>query len=287
MDHALRLALMFGLGIFVQAVFLIKNNFRENIWRFLGALAPSLALAAIAFISILLDDSRKITINGIYLFLFWFYLIFIVSFIGLFFYKALYEINEKILLVWTLIFWYAYAVNFNPLHWASIIFLVPTFVVLVAGFAPAHIDYFWKAFLYGWFLFILLFLAFVQFKLSSFDLLLSPKKITASYDFFTAFSAGMLSLSVILYGSHLLAFLPTSNKHWSVRAREIRDHAINLSMKYSDYQMAFKEALTILVLIGGIFLGNYYFKITSNDLVINLAIIGSFLYSERPLRRIT
>lgn len=46
MDYALRLALMFGLGIFVQAVFLIKNDFRKNIWRFLGSLAPSIALAA-------------------------------------------------------------------------------------------------------------------------------------------------------------------------------------------------------------------------------------------------
>ena len=177
---------------------------------FLGALAPSLALAAIAFISILLDDSRKVTINGIYLFLFWFYLIFIVSFIGLFFYKALYEINEKILLVWTLIFWYAYAVNFDPINWLSVVFLIPTFVVLLAAFAPAHMDYFWKAFLYGWFLFILVFLAFVQFKSSSLNILSNPGKITAFQGYLAAFSFGMVSLSVILHSFHLFCFFTVS-----------------------------------------------------------------------------
>lgn len=249
-------------------------------------MAPSFVLGALLFSYDFIDDSIKLDTGGIYLLLLIVYVTFIIFFIGIFFYEAMQKINEKILFVWTLIFWYAYAVNFDPMNWLSVIFLIPTFVVLLAGFAPAHMDYFWKAFLYGWFLFILVFLAFVQFKSSSLDLLLSPKKIAASYGFFTAFSAGMLSLSVMLYGSHLLAFLPTRNKHWSVRAREIREHAINLSMKYSDYQMAFTEAAIILALIGGIFLGNYYFKIVSSDLIVNLGIIGSFLYSERPRRRV-
>lgn len=289
MDPVLQLALMFGLGLLAQAVFLVKNDFRKNIRRFLGALAPSIALAAIFIFSILLDDSRKITVNDIYLFLFLSYLLFALSFTGLFFYKALYEINEKILLVWTLIFWYAYAVNFNLFHWASIIFLVPTAIVLIAGFAPAHMDYFWKAFLYGWFLFILVFLVFVQFKSANLNLFLSPKKIAVSYDFLTAISAGMVFLSTMIYGSHLLAFLPIAGKHkrWDDRSKEIREHAINLSGKYSDYQMMFTEALAVLGVIGGIFLFNYHFKVITNDLLINLAIIGSFLYSERPRRRIT
>lgn len=283
MDPSVKLALMFGLGLFVQAVFLINKNFKENFLRFLKALAPCLAITIIFLISVALDNSGKDITDDVYVLFFWTYLVFIISFITLFFYKALYEINEKILLVWTLIFWYAYAVNVDPMNWLSVIFLIPTFVVLLAGFAPAHMDYFWKAFLYGWFLFILVFLIFIQFKSSGLDLL-GPKKITPVYGLLTAFSAGMLFLSVMLYGSHLLAFLPIAGKHqrWSERAREIREHAINLSTKYSNYQMAFKEALIIFLLIGGIFLGNYYFKIVSNDLIINLGIIGSFLYSERP-----
>ena len=158
MNPALKLSLMFGLGLLIQSVFLIRGNLKENILRWLKAFIASFGLAAIIFLPVLFDESKKISISDIYLFLFWFYLLFSFFFTGAFFYRALYEINEKILLVWTLIFWYAYAVNYDPVNWLSIIFLIPTFIVLIAGFAPAHMDYFWKSFLYAWFLFVLLFL---------------------------------------------------------------------------------------------------------------------------------
>ena len=287
MNPALKLSLMFGVGLLIQSVFLIRGNLKENILRWLKAFIASFGFAAIIFLPIIFDESKKISISNAYPFLFLFYLLFSFFFTGAFFYKALYEINEKILLVWTLIFWYAYAVNYDPVNWLSIVFLIPTFIVLIAGFAPAHMDYFWKSFLYAWFLFILLFLVFVQFKLSLLYFIFTPGKITASYGLFSAFSAGMVFLTVLVYGSHLLAFLPVKSKyeHWRDRLREIREHAINLGAKYSDYQMEFVEALIIFFLIGGIFLGNYYLKIVSNDLIINLGIIGSFLYSERPMRR--
>ena len=287
MNPALKLSLMFDLGLLIQSVFLIRGNLKENILRWLKAFIASFSLAAIIFLPVIFDESKKISISDIYLFLFWFYLLFSFFFTGAFFYKALYEINEKILLVWTLIFWYAYAVNYDPVNWLSIVFLIPTFIVLIAGFAPAHMDYFWKSFLYAWFLFVLLFLIFIQFKSSFLNFIFAPGKIAVSYGLFSAFSAGMVFLTALVYGSHLLAFLPVKSKyeHWSSRLREIGEHAFNVSAKYSNYQMSFIEASLITVLIGGIFLGNYHFKVAPSDLVINLGIIGSFLYSERPMRR--
>jgi len=287
MNHAVQIALMFGLGLLIQSVFLIRGDLKENILRWLKAFIAGLGFAAIILLPAIFDESKKISISDIYLFLFWFYLLFSFFFTGAFFYKALYEINEKILLVWTLIFWYAYAVNYDPMNWASLFFLIPTSIVLIAGFAPARMDYFWKSFLYTWFLFVLLFLSFVQFKSSSLSAFSSFAIISSPQSYLAAFSFGMVFLSVILHGSHLFAFIPllNGNKHLSERLREIREHAINLGAKYSDYQMEFVEALIIFFLIGGIFLGNYYFKIVSSDLIINLGIIGSFLYSERPMRR--
>src|SRR3989337_406302 len=157
MNPAVQIALMFGLGLLIQSVFLIRGNLKENILRWLKAFIASFGLAAIILLPILFGESKKISISDVYLFLFLFYLLFSFFFTGAFFYKALYEINEKILLVWTLIFWYAYAVNYDPVNWLSIVFLIPTFIVLIAGFAPAHMDYFWKAFLYAWFFFIFFF----------------------------------------------------------------------------------------------------------------------------------
>src|SRR3989338_3855103 len=158
MVPAVRLALMFGLGLLIQSVFLIRGNLKENILRWLKAFIAGFGLAAIILLPILFGESKKISISDIYLFLFWFYLLFSFFFTGAFFFKTLFVNKQKILLVWTLIFWYAYAVNYDPVNWLSIIFLIPTFIVLIAGFAPAHMDYFWKSFLYAWFLFILLFL---------------------------------------------------------------------------------------------------------------------------------
>src|SRR3972149_4753031 len=240
MNHAVQIALMFGLGLLIQSIFLIRGNLKENILRWLKAFIAGFGLAAIIFLPVLFGESKRISMSDVYLFFFCFFLLF--SFF---------------------------------------------FIVLIACFAPAHMDYFWKSFLYAWFLFVLLFLIFIQFKSSFLNFIFAPGKIAASYGLFSAFSAGMVFLTALVYGSHLLAFLPIKSKyeHWSSRLREIGEHAFNVSAKYSNYQMNFIEALLITVLIGGIFLGNYHFKVAPSDLVINLGIIGSFLYSERPMRR--
>src|SRR3989338_7388406 len=225
MNPALKLSLMFGLGLLIQSVFLIKNDLRKNMWWFLGALAPSIVLGTLSFAYDFIDDSIKLDNAGTYFLLLIVYFVFIVFFINLFFYEAIQGINEKILLVWTLIFWYAYAVNFGPFLWLGIILLFPTFIVVIVSFVPSSLDYFWKAFLYGWFLFVLIFLAFIQVKSSNLHLYLDPhlfldqRKITASYDYLTAFSAGMIFLSIALYGYHLLCFWPLPAQDQSLKDR--------------------------------------------------------------------
>src|SRR3989344_7206535 len=99
MNSAVQIALMFGLGLLIQSVFLIRGDLKENILRWLKAFVASFGFAAIILLPIIFDESKKISISDVYLFLFWFYLLFSFFFTGAFFFKALYEINEKNFLV--------------------------------------------------------------------------------------------------------------------------------------------------------------------------------------------
>ena len=76
MNSAVQIALMFGLGLLIQSVFLIRGNLKENILRWLKAFIASFGLAAIILLPILFDESKRISISDIYLFLFLFYLLF-------------------------------------------------------------------------------------------------------------------------------------------------------------------------------------------------------------------
>ena len=70
MNSAVQIALMFGLGLLIQSVFLIRGNLKENILRWLKAFIASFGLAAIIFLPILFGESKKISISDVYLFLF-------------------------------------------------------------------------------------------------------------------------------------------------------------------------------------------------------------------------
>jgi len=70
MNPAVQIALMFGLGLLIQSVFLIRGNLKENILRWLKAFIASFGLAAIILLPILFGESKKISISDVYLFLF-------------------------------------------------------------------------------------------------------------------------------------------------------------------------------------------------------------------------
>lgn len=274
-----QLGLWFILGVFIQGYFLIQNNFNKEIGqKFLWCIVISAVITAY-LISEAHDSSAPI-----FSILIPFCFIFAILFHFIFRKQIVYKINEQALLVWNIIFLYLYYLRFGFYNIPVIIFIILVFVNLAIIFSKRIPNFWGRVFLYGWFLFIMIFLSIYQFDLKIFTNFLSGASHPAAYNPLDAILTGMIFLYVVSYSIFILVLffllipLPTKKGekfNFQKRKEEIKNQSLILSESFDAKQSSLFILIATVILIGGGLLINLRFRFISDYAMINTLLVVS------------
>lgn len=282
MSYPLQLIILFGFGIIAESFLLIRSNFeKSDIYRL------SVVFMMAAFITLvgIMDESR--IADDIFSSSFLFYVSFSLIFAWLFHKKVLPRVNENMLLVWTMVFWYLYLTKFGDSWSLSSFFMVPTSVVLFAVFRKKPIrNIAGKVALYVWLLFILVFFGITQFRFSFLSFFFD-EPATQNISLTNAFLTGMVFLYLVVHSAYILNLVPiplSEEQKFKDRLQQVRNWALELGARYSDEQMRLFETVLIIFCFGGALLFNYRYRFISDDTIISAGILlFSFRIQSRSL----
>lgn len=282
----LQLSLWFALGVFVQSFFLLNRLNKKTIRKilvcaFLAFLLSSYVLAQDRGGNLWKDEGSVALI----LFCFSFSYIFYLFFRG----EILYKINEYILAIWNAVFLYMYFLRFDFGDKLSFVVLPLAMISLIIVMV-SKIPGFWsKLFLYCWFLFMMIFLAFYQFNFKIFAAFLKGTS-SLSYTPLDAISTGMLFMYICSYSIFILILfillIPlTSNRNekfdFGKRKEEIKQHALILTDAYGNRQFNFLTILITFILVVLILMFNHMYNLLSEYTLINMILLASlYLFSK-------
>lgn len=257
----------FGLGIFFQVINLFKDPKKLRI------LALCAVFAALAFLPGKREHAYNINIHILSYFLY-----FSIAY-GLVFMKdVLPAINEKIILIFTMIFWYLYVSRYgidqvfkNPFLLFS---LLPSVGVLLNAFTNFKLGFTVKLLLYIWFLIMVVCISYVVvFKdlFASLFLLYKLPPLSA----LDAFFYGGASFYMITNVYYLLYLIPIPGKHqtWSVRIKYWKEFIGLLVSKYDNYQLEMWQSFFLILFFCTLFISNSLYRYMPEGLMINMAIL--------------
>lgn len=269
MTHQLLLDFVFGLGLFIQSLFLVRRNFKkEDVFILLGCIFISLFFSLILALYVL--EEISVSLHNVLII---FYFSFPFFFYGLFRNKILLEINKQIIIVWNAIFLYIYIINFGlPIKFTAF-FLLPVIISLIIVFLPFKLKLLWKTFLYIWFLLVMIFIAFFQFDFNNLSFFFE-NSTNQSINLIDSLLAGMVFFYIIVHSIFILIMIPiTDTDHkYKHRLKEIREHAIMLSEKYLESDIDLIWLFIIMFFIGCLVI-NFYEKFIPDSILINFFII--------------
>jgi hypothetical protein len=201
--------------------------------------------------------------------------------------ESLPQINEESLLVYTLLFWPTYlsatpeafsSGNADPFY---IFAFLASFGVLMLSFVRAKPPVILRLFSYLWFLAIIIYLIYPQ---TTDPLYKVSVGMFGIYAAISLFLLGMVCLqfSVYAFSIYLLIPVPFRGEGIGGFVKRWTDHAFLLTRKFSNRQMQPQKAVVLIVLISGTFIFNFYQKVLSLPLLVNLIIVlhGFFLSVE-------
>jgi len=274
MSDPLQLTLWFGLGVIVQAIFLIYDRLNsKNLRNFFLCL-----LFSVIFGFIPRKGEGIVNYDVVFHIFIWF-IFFLISFAAVFRKEILPEINKTVILSFTLIFWYIFLVYFysNTIYknFLTLIVLIPTIATLISVFTNLKLSFFWRLFFYVWFLILLISLLLSQLSLETFSSFFKKDGIV-SLTFIDALVTGMVFLYLCVNSLYVINVFFTYKDEEAPpgeRLKAWREHIRMLVDKYIDYQPHPILSLLIILLLGGIFAANYYNKFISDFLLINILIL--------------
>jgi hypothetical protein len=274
-DRDILTILIFGLGIVFQAVNLIKG--KPDNWKIAGCLLFTL----FAFFP-------GQHLNGDYnfpmhLLISFFY--FVLAFAILFKDDILPAINERTLLIFTMIFWYAHIsfagldmFYFQPITWFAAPFSA---LVLFHAFAPVVVGFRTKVWLYVWFLISVTSVSYQYFSASFLQTFWNSDHLyqVTALDAFLTGSTFLYLGSNIFYLTDLIP-IPGKRQKWSDRMKQWREYIQLLGKKYEGYQLRVWQSAGILVFLGSLFSLNYVYQFLAPQLLLSFALVVLSL-SER------
>jgi hypothetical protein len=214
MNEHLLLVLWFALGVALQALLLIRGD-----WNW-GRLLLCVGFAALGMLPGRHEHVYKPYAHML-LSLGFFAFMFAVQFKD----DLLPVISEKLLLSYSLIFWFAFFSYFyKGTAWSNALAalcLVPTAAVVYLAFLRPPLSFAWKLFLYTWFLCVVVSLGLFQFPFQNLSLFLSPEK-SPWLNPLDCIVAGMAFLYLAVNMAYLYELIPIPGKHqsWADRMRE-------------------------------------------------------------------
>ena len=264
------LSLFFGLGVVLQAYFLVSH--KVNLKSF-GLLV--LACSGMSFLFSLRVFLKTLKApEDIYFAIFLFFILFSIFFAIISKKEILPEISEKTILCFTLVFWYIFLNYFRPTitdfwFWLA---LIPSLGTVIISFVDIKLGFFWKLFFYTWFLLMVIFFNIFYFSFGNLSFFFDPKGIKP-FSPFEILTTGMAFLYLVSHIWYVIELLPLKGSTFKETIQEWKEQAQLLTGKYSDAQLTPLHAFFIIFFIGGVLSLNYFFKITSDDLVISLSVL--------------
>jgi hypothetical protein len=266
-DAHLSSVLWFSLGVAVQAALLIRTDW--NWWLLLLCLF----VAAAGMIPVRSDEMSYDLLGHI------------LTSIGLFgfvlafaFEKAILPvINEKIVLSYTMVFWYAIFLNFVKWglpDWLIFALLVPTSATLLIAFAQLPLNLFWKAAMYAWFLVLVLSLGLLQFSFGRLLIFTSPE-YAPWLSPLECVTTGMAFLYLCVNATFVFQLIPIKGRDQSW-ADEMKEwHALTdlMAYRFMDGPSPALVVAAIVSIEGGVLIANYIYHFISDGLLINLLIV--------------
>lgn len=265
MEPLIAVLLMFGLGMAAEA-------YRILIWRRMKktdylALTGFLALAAVY--SPLLAEG-KLTGSYIYDGFVIFYFVFPAFYLMYFKKMILPAIDERVLLVWNILFIYATASFFGKLGlWAvavATIFIGAIIILLVKNMQLSPKI---KSIFYLWYLFIVLTLGIMQLGFG--DLLTANNPVTA-------FLGGMASLYLFVCVIQIVRMIlpfPSKRQTPEERMAEWRDDARLMADKFCGQQVPPRQMLAVAVLAAALIAANSYFGLMRLSTLIAVVMVAT------------
>ncbi len=256
--------LLFAFGILVQAIILRKG--RNN--TFIAGMIIVCAVLA-AFYS-------KAGGSYGFTFILTFSILFPLMFCLYFKKDILPQINERVLLAFTILFWYIVAKYFETILWWPLwaLALLPTLGTLALSVTNASIGAYSRAFFYAWFIFMAFFMGVYQFLYGPVAAYIINRDLPP-LELLGVFFAGMAFLYLLghlVYLSELIP-LPSTKYSYDKRIRIWKGDISLLVSKYSDEQVDFGYLL-VMAAVAGFFALNYFLGLLPSFLLINFFVLA-------------
>ena len=266
MNEHLLLVLWFGLGVGLQVLLLIRGD-----WNW-GKLAVCIIVGAAGMLPGKHEHQYQPYIH-ILIALGLFAFIFAIWFKD----DLLPVISEKVLLSYSLIFWFAFFSFYYQGTERDNIFLgflsLPSAATIFIALQRPKLNFVWKLCLYTWFLAIVVSLGLLQFPFQHLSIFLSPQ----ANPWLTPLDcivAGMafLYLAVNIAYLYELIPIPGKNQSWKDRMKEWHELTDLMTQRFEDEPMH-RVGLSLLVGQGVALLLIYWFHWVSAGLAINFFVV--------------
>jgi hypothetical protein len=268
MNLTSKLILFFGLGTVIQAVTLVLGSWNWN--KFLSSLAWSL----LGFI-----PGRHERDYNLYTHLLFCFVIFAGSIAVKFRKELLPRVNEKILLSYTIVFWYAFfSFSYKPgwlYNCAIVLFLLPTLATMALAVTEKELSFREKLVFYAWYLLMVVFMLIFQFSSNYFTVFFHKNSIIQGTPL-EAVLAGMGFCYMMVNITYIYHMFPIGKKHESYEDCMKRWHHWTdlMTGRFDDKnQLTQTQSFLIVLLLGGFLAANYKYNFISAIVAVNMGIL--------------
>jgi len=267
MNDRLILAAWFGLGVALQSLVLIRGDWN---WK---RLAGCVAVGILGMLPGRHEHEYQPFFHVLLS-----YGVFSCCFAIMFKNDILPLVSEKVLLLYSLVFWFAFFSYFyegSMLHNILLVsLLIPSLVTVVVAVVRPKLGFAWKLFLYTWFLGAVISLGLLQFPFRHLTLFLHPQG-TPWLTSVDCIVAGMAFLYLAVNITYLFELVPIPGKNQSWKERMAQWHELTdlMTQRVSEDQPTHRYALLLIAGIGGLLAIDYRFHWLPRNLVINALVI--------------
>lgn len=263
--------LLFALGVIAQFVFTVGRKFeREDITKLVMDIVLVLFGGLYLYLKTNEDIKAVLLLSTL----------FFVTLCALSFReKILPEINEIVLVVWNVGFWYLYITRFGFFNYLSLVLLAPTYLSLVVGVFKVTLNNFTKILLYVWFMIMAVGIALTFLPVKE---LINSEPIPPMSGT-QAFLLGMMVFYTFTYLLYIVYFIPIPGKHQSfaVRLANIKEHAGVIVSKLNSVQYHPLLMLMILAVTSLAVYVNFTYHFISEGLLLTFLLGFSPLIGEK------
>jgi len=267
MHERLILILWFGLGVITQAILLIRND-----WKW-GKFALCIGAGCFG----MMPGKHEYNYEPL-MHIFICFCIFAIMFALFFKEDILPLISEKVLLSYSLIFWFSFFSFFYKdafIHkFLFFLFLIPSLSAVYIAFIKTKLNFLGKLFFYTWFLIIVVSLGLFRFSFSHLSLFFDKHHVPwiGSVD---CLLTGMAFLYLIVNATYIWELIPIPGKNQTMESRMQQWHELTnlMTQRCDDQQPTHLQTILILVLQGGGLLLNYLYHLVPAGVLINVLIL--------------